>query len=292
LQQNKTLSDIAKTGQVRILAELALGVGCIAALLAFPGCGTTKHYTATEQLLMSDAVDATIAKMDFSPLAHRKVFLDVAYINKPSFSGQSLIIDANYMLSALRQQMVADGVLLVEGKDEAEIIAEPRIGALGIDGHDVIYGMPASNALSNASTVAGGTPLLPPLPEISVARREDKQGAAKVAVFAYDRATKQPFWQSGIAQSNSNSRATWVLGVGPFQQGTIYQGTQFAGGAVFPTTKPETEYEELLREQYLSSQVFHIEPASESQSMSSTEPLGSDVVSAGHQESLKVPPES
>lgn len=226
-------------------------------VLAFSlGCGTTKHFTATEQLLMSDAVDTTVAKMDFSPLAHRKVFLDNSFINKPTFAGQSLIIDSNYLLSALRQQMVADGVLLVDSRDQADLVAEPRIGALGIDGHDVVYGMPASNALSNASAVVGGTPLLPPLPEIAVARREDKRGAAKVAVFAYDRVTLQPYWQSGIAQSNSNSRATWVLGVGPFQQGSIHRGTQFAGGTVMPTSDPTSEYEQQVREQYLSSHVF------------------------------------
>jgi hypothetical protein len=274
-----------------IVTRLALGVGGMAALLAMPGCGTTKHYTATEQLLMSDAVDATIAKMDFSPLSLRRVFLDVTYIKQPTHSGQSLIIDANYMLSALRQQMVADGVLLVENREDAELIAEPRIGALGIDGHDVIYGMPASNAISNASAVVAGAPLLPPLPEISVARREDKQGAAKVAVFAYDRLTKQPYWQSGIAQSNSNSRATWVLGVGPFQQGSIHQGTQFAGGAVFPTQNPESEYEEQLREQYLSSHVFQQEPNNDNPTESPGNPTGSSVVSAGHQENLKTPPE-
>lgn len=274
-----------------IVTRVALGVGGMATLLAMPGCGTTKHYTATEQLLMSDAVDATIAKMDFSPLSLRKVFLDVTYIKQPTYSGQSLIIDANYMLSALRQQMVADGVLLVENREDAELIAEPRIGALGIDGHDVIYGMPASNAISNASAVVPGAPLLPPLPEISVARREDKQGAAKVAVFAYDRLTKQPYWQSGIAQSKSNSKATWVLGVGPFQRGSIHRGTQFAGGAVFPTQDAGAEYEEQLREQYLSSHVFQQEPNSGSPTESLGNPMGSGVVSAGHQENVKTPPE-
>lgn len=227
---------------------------------------------------MSDAVDATIAKLDFSPLARRKVFLDSAYINKPTLVGQSLVIDSNYLMSALRQQMVADGVLLVDKKEESELIAEPRIGALGIDGHDVVYGMPASNAISTASTAVTGAPLIPPLPEISVARREAKQGAAKVAVFAYDRVTMQPYWQSGIAQSSSNSRATWVLGVGPFQRGTIYEGTQFAGGTVLPTETPNSEYEHHLREQYLSRQLFQ-------PNLTAPRRLdGGGVVTANHQE--------
>ncbi len=261
----------------RKLDRLLYAAACFALMLSM-GCGATKHFTATEQLLMSDAVDATVAKLDFQPLSRRKVFLDATFVNKPTFAGQSLIVDSNYLLSALRQQMVADGVLLVDNREDAELIAEPRIGALGIDGHDVVYGMPASNALSNASTAVSGTPLLPPLPEISVARREDKLGAAKVAVFAYDRVTREPFWKSGIAQSSSDSRATWVLGVGPFQRGSIYRGTQFAGGSVFPTANPESEYEQQLKEQYLSSQTFH---NSESEPSGETDP---EVMMADHQE--------
>jgi len=55
-------------------------------------------------------------------------------------------------------------------------------------------------------------------------------GAAKVAVFAYKRTTHEPYWQSGIARSSSTSRDTWFLGIGPWQAGTIYEGTRFAGG--------------------------------------------------------------
>ncbi len=56
-----------------------------------------------------------------------------------------------------------------------------------------------------------------------------KSAAAKVSVFAYDRETREPLWQSGIAQAGSSARDTWILGVGPLQYGTIYNGTRFAG---------------------------------------------------------------
>ncbi len=83
--------------------------------------------------------------------------------------------------------------------------------------------------LSTASTVISGTPSIPSFPELSVAKRELKSGAAKVAVFAYDRASHEAIWQSGIEQANSSARDTWVLGVGPLQQGTIYKSARFAG---------------------------------------------------------------
>ncbi len=270
-------------------------------ILASIGCGTTKTYMATEQLLMSNAVDATIAKMNFSALTGRKVYLDTNSINKARIPGQSLIVDANYMLSALRQQMVADGVLLVEKMTDAEIVAEPRIGALGIDAHDLIYGIPASNSISTMGSAVTGNSLIPPIPEIALARREDKLGAAKIAVFAYDRQTREPFWQSGIAQSNSNSKATWIFGVGPFQQGTIHEGTQFAGEGVFTQNVAKSRHDQASIEQFASSHLFHrVDDPSNSPESSATStegsdssvaatdstPAGREVVSASHQESL------
>ncbi len=211
--------------RVRVTPRLALYLS----MLALCGCGTTKSYTATEQLLVSDAVDATVAKLDFSPLAGRKVYLDATYL-KTQKSAQ--LIDSDYVISSLRQQMVGSAVQLVESREESDLVAEARMGALGLDGHNVIYGIPASSALANASSALTNTPALPILPEIAFARHEAKSGAAKIAVFAYDRVTREPYWQSGIAKSASNARDTWVLGVGPWQRGTIYDRTRFAGTAV------------------------------------------------------------
>ncbi len=245
--------SLAPQGRPSLWIGLWLTISCI-------GCGSTKQNTATEQLLMSNAIDATISKLDFSPLTNKKVFLDTTYVNKPtpiaSPTPQPMTIDANYVVSSIRQQMFAYGVYLVDNKDDAEIIAEPRVGALGLDGHDVTYGVPASSALSSASSAVSGAPLIPAIPELSVARKEDRLGAAKVAVFAYDRKSRQPVWQSGVAQSNSDSKSTWVLGIGPFQRGSIRSGTQFAGTRVSPnSTSPVITDDESL-EEYLSGRVF------------------------------------
>jgi len=210
----------------------------LVSMLIWTGCGTTKSYTATEQLLLSDAVDAAVAQLDFSPLTAKRVYLDSTYLRTVK---SAVLIDSDYVISSLRQQMVSAGVLLVEGREEADIVAEARMGALGMDGHNVVYGIPASNSLSSASAAFAGTPILPTIPEISFARREGRQGASKLAVFAYDRQTRQPYWQSGIAKSVSDAKDTWVLGVGPFQRGTIHDGTRFAGGSVLEDIDPEAE---------------------------------------------------
>jgi len=206
----------------------------IIAILGIIGCGTTKSFTATEQLLMSDAVDSTIAKMDFRALTGQKVSLDTQYVVGagkviPGVARLVNLVNSDYLISGLRQQLTAAGCLLVDTREIADIICEARCGALGTDGHSMTYGLPASNFLSSASAVIPGSPSLPTIPEISVAKREMKSAAAKVSVFAYDRETREPLWQSGIAQAGSSARDTWILGMGPLQYGTIYSGTRFAG---------------------------------------------------------------
>ncbi len=203
-------------------------------LLSFLGCGATKSFTATEQLLMSDAVDSTLSKMDFRALSGHKVFLDTTYVVGagkviPGVAMPANLVNSDYVISGLRQQLTAAGCMLVDTRELAEVICEARCGALGTDGHSVTYGIPANNFLNSASSVIPGTPTLPSIPELSVAKREMKSAAAKVAVFAYDRETREPLWQSGITQAGSSARDTWILGVGPLQYGNIYKGTRFAG---------------------------------------------------------------
>lgn len=191
------------------------------------GCGTTREHQATEQLVLSDAVDRSVSTIDFRPLSGEKVYLDTSYLR--SVKGPSFV-NADYVISSLRQQMIAAGCLLYDSANEADLIVEARMGALGADNHRVTYGLPENNTLQNAATLVPNGPRLPVLPEIAFARRESREGAAKVAAFAYDRETRQPVWQSGISQSIANARDTWVLGVGPFRGGTIRQETTLAGG--------------------------------------------------------------
>ena len=217
----------------QVMRQVVVAMQLVIAM-AMAGCGTTKSFTATEQLLMSDAVDSTIAKMDFRALSGNKVFLDSQYVVGagkviPGVAMPVNLVNSDYVISGLRQQLTAAGCMLVDTKEQSDIICEARCGALGTDGHSMTYGLPASNFLSSASAVIPGSPPLPTIPEISVAKREMKSAAAKVSVFAYDRETREPIWQSGIAQAGSNARDTWILGMGPLQYGTIYNGTRFAG---------------------------------------------------------------
>lgn len=197
----------------------------LAWLAVLAGCGTTKSRSATEQLLISDAVDRAIAVIDFAPLAGKTVFLDTKYLVAVKGIG---FVNTEYVTSSLRQQMLASGCLLEEKVEDAEFVVEARIGALGTDSHEVTYGIPPSSGLAQATELVPGAPRVP-IPDLSVAKKEDLLGASKIAVFAYHRESRIPVWQSGMSVATSNARDSYILGVGPIQDGTIYHGTHFAG---------------------------------------------------------------
>lgn len=213
-------------GAIVLFGAVVLGGGA--------GCGSTKSRTASEQLLMSDAVDRAVSQIDFRDLAGQKVFFETKYLvntRDPLFPANQKglgFVNAEYIISSLRQQMVTADLRLQEKVDDADFVVEARIGAVGFDSTEVVYGIPASAPLSSAATTLSGTPV-PTIPEISFARKNIQLGAAKVGVFAYDRRTRSPVWQSGIAQAVSDARDSWLFGVGPFQDGSIYKGTQFEG---------------------------------------------------------------
>lgn len=218
-------SAVGRCAAVLILAALSIG------------CGTTQSRSATEQLLTSDAVDRSIARIDFRPLHGQKVFLDVDYVRNAKGVGS---VNPDYIISSLRQQLLAAGCLLQENKHLADFIVEPRVGALGLDGHDVIYGIPANNGLNAASALVPTMPSLPTIPELALAKRNDQRAASKIGVFAYHRVTREVVWQSGISESLSTARDSWLMGAGPFQTGTIYREPKFVAGGVLIPTGTET----------------------------------------------------
>jgi hypothetical protein len=195
-------------------------------LLLAAGCGTTTQRLATEQLLMSDAVDEAVDQIDFSALQNQTVFLDTTYIKPVEGIG---FVNSEYIISSLRQKLTTAQCLIQDNKEEADIIVEPRVGTLGTNGNEVTYGLPQTSAISTASAAIAHTPALPAIPEISVGRSDAHSAIAKIIVYAFERESKRPVWQSGIAKAESNSNNTWILGAGPIQRGTIYDNVRFAG---------------------------------------------------------------
>jgi len=171
----------------------------------------------------------SVSKLDFRPLTGRKVYLDTSYLRQVKGEG---FVNSEYVTSALRQQIVAAGCLIQDSANEADVIIEARIGALGRDDHRVTFGIPENNALSAAAALIPGAPRLAPVPEIALARREAREAAVKISAFAYDRNTRAPVWQSGVDRATATAKDTWVFGIGPFQGGTIRDRTKLAGSSI------------------------------------------------------------
>lgn len=202
---------------------VAVMLALAAALSA--GCGATRSTdtsrTATEQLLISDAIDRAVQAVDLKVLAGQSVYFDDSRLSD--------VVDRNYLISTIRQHLLANGCQLRDSRDKADFVVEARAGAVGTDRNDLLFGVPSTN-------VPQILPMQPlpaaAIPEIPIAKRRDQKGVAKLAVFAYHRETGAPVWQSGLVHQESSSNDVWILGAGPFQRGSIYEGTAFAGSVL------------------------------------------------------------
>ncbi len=197
-------------------------VGLAAILGLAVGCGTTRmtdtQRTATEQLLISNAVDKAVSQLDFRVLAGKKVYFDPQYLDGS--------VDRGYVISSLRQHLLACGCILQEDRSKAMYVVEARSGGIGTDRHSLLVGIPQMTI----PTFVPGLPALPAqVPEIPFAKKTEQNGIAKLAVFAYNRQTGHPVWQSGVIESVSTAKDLWLLGAGPFEHGTLRPGTGFAG---------------------------------------------------------------
>jgi hypothetical protein len=227
-----TIAGLDRRSATSRWAGLVVVGSCLSGF-GLTGCGTVLQNGATEQLLASDAVDSAVSSIDFRPLSGQKVFFETRYVQNLKTIG---FVSAEYIISSLRQAMVGAGVLLQDTAAQADLIVEARVGTLGSDGADMIYGLPSSNASAATAAAAAAATAMPTtltsIPEISLAKKKNQLAAAKVACFAYQRESKERVWQSGLATAKSTAQDTWILGAGPFQKGSIYSKTGIAGSTL------------------------------------------------------------
>ncbi len=190
-------------------------------LLTAAGCGTSKWTdtgrSATEQLLITGAMDRAVSKLELRALAGKTCYVDSTALKR--------ISDSEYLVSCMRQHMFASGCMVKDNKAEADYVVEVRAGAVGTDRHDVLYGVPAVNVPS----VVPVTGIPSQIPEMPFIKKTDQRAVVKLSLFAYHQKTGRPIWQSGAVPEESNAKAVWILGAGPFQRGTIFDGMEFAG---------------------------------------------------------------
>ncbi len=176
-------------------------------LILLAGCTTTRTSdtarTAMEQLLISNAVDQTLSKMALPPVSGRKVILDAQYLD---------CVDKGYVVSSLRQKLLNHGALLVGKAEDSELTVEIRSGALGTDNVNSFVGLPKLS-------LPGPMPLS--LPEIKLIEKNSQFGTAKIGLVAYQTGTGELMFDSGRPLARSDDSRWAVLGIGPFQSGSV-----------------------------------------------------------------------
>jgi hypothetical protein len=130
---------------------------------------TNPQRSATEQLLLSTAVDHAVEniRLDIAPGA--KVFVD-----STNFEG----LDSRYAVGALRDRVLRLGGSLVADRGSSDTVVEIRSGSLSADHSKTLVGIPAFDVpIPLAKELS--------IPDISLFRKSQRQGVAKIAATSY-----------------------------------------------------------------------------------------------------------
>lgn len=129
--------------------------------------------TAMEQLLFSTAVDRVCDKLAIELPPGTNVFVDASYVEGT---------DSRYLVATLRDRILRHGGRLVATRGQADLVFEPRVGALSVDRKETLVGIPS---IPVPIPLAGDFDL----PELALFKRDRRQGVVKLALTGYDAET-------------------------------------------------------------------------------------------------------
>jgi len=159
--------------RVHLLLVAALG-----AMLGLAGCTTNRltepGQTATEQLLISTAVDRAVDQLNPTIPAGTKVFVDGQFFD---MAPGDAALYSKYAIASVRDRLLRQGARLVDDRKTADMVAELRTGGQSIDHSDFLVGIPA---------IPIPIPLVGTfsIPKVALFERDRQTGIAKLAVTA------------------------------------------------------------------------------------------------------------
>ncbi len=184
----------------RLLAVVAV----LSATLVFWGCGAFREThparSASEQLLISGAVDAALVNMPGDWMEGRVIYLETAHLDA---------YDAEYLVQKLRNTVLANGGRLTSEREEAEVILEVASGGLSTDEGRWLLGVPE-------------TPVPIPfmdalrIPELPLFKMVTHAGKAKLIATAVDPDSGASYAELPVFYGRVRHRYWWALLVGPF----------------------------------------------------------------------------
>jgi hypothetical protein len=182
-------------------------LSCFLAVLfgLLAGCTSTKQSntarTATEQLLISNAVDQSLNKVDFTPLAGSSVFVEEKYLD---------CTDKGYVIGSIRHKLLQAHATIAAKAEEADAIMEIRSGGVGTDVASSFLGVPGFTM-----------PGMLTIPDIKIVNRDSQKAVAKIGIVVYDVKSKVELGEGGVSMAKADENNTYVMGFGPHQSGTL-----------------------------------------------------------------------
>jgi hypothetical protein len=170
----------------------------LACLLLLTACSLTRESnpprTATEELLISTAIDRAVEGLKLDIPKSTSVYLDAS-----DFEGT----DSKYAVSDIAEHVLLAGGRLTSDRSKADMVVAIRSGALSTDSEGFLLGIPAIGAPVPAAGVIS-------LPEVDLLKRAETRGVAKFAATLYDAKTRALKSVSGVSYGFSH-RTHWVV---------------------------------------------------------------------------------
>jgi hypothetical protein len=132
---------------------------------------TAPPRSASEQLLMSTAAERAADQLRVEIPSGTKLFIDTS-----NFEG----VDAKYAVGTIRDRIARQGAVLVDKKADAQTVLEIRSGALSVEQHQFLIGIPSFNVPMPLAGTLG-------VPEIALYKHAVRAGVAKFAASEYDK---------------------------------------------------------------------------------------------------------
>jgi hypothetical protein len=180
-------------------AGLSALFALLLAVLGLCACTTVRESspqrTATEQLLISTAVDRAVERMDLEIPSGTKVYVDAEQLEGS---------DGKYAAAAIKERMLRSGANLADERGGADVIVQVRAGALSIDDRNTLVGIGSFDAPVPFAGQAFR------IPEIALYREKERLGVAKIAAVGYRTADGKlvDFTEQQFGYSHENE---WVF---------------------------------------------------------------------------------
>ena len=151
--------------------------------------------------MISNAVDQSLNKIDFTPLAGSSVFIEEKYLD---------CVDKGYILGSIRHKLLQARANIAAKPEDANAIMEVRSGGVGTDVASSFLGIPGFTMPGMLS-----------VPDIKIVNRDSQKAVAKIGLLVYDVKTKTELGEGGVSMAKSDENNTYVMGFGPHQSGTL-----------------------------------------------------------------------